>query len=547
MKRVLSLGALVLFAMCILSRGALAQGNPTVSIKDQKATLRSPVDVPVKIDGFDGIGAISLVVTYDPEVVSFPEEADTDDLISGAPRDGFSASIPEPGEIRISWFDTGGAGPITGGDQTLLRLTFDEYKGGSGTVAFEPESEVADPQSNPYNASYRDGEVQNVASLIDVSLRQEFNGTTDPTNYELVALPGRADVPFEETVSGRQGTGWRGLQESGSGTGLQECSVELSCVFRAGKGFWVLSQNDWSFEGTVPEVVTNDPSIPLHGGWNIVSNPLRADVTWQDVQATNGLSEPLWRWTDDGRWEQVSVITPAAEEGEAYYLFNEPGLDSLKIPTVGVGAADMSFPLPVSQAPSEGLREARSGPRPNFHTQRQRSRLRDRSKGDLEASQAGGGLTGEEHASKDSPQPAQPGRSAEQLVRIHAEVDGKRVAAVTVGLNSSLNEPRTYRAPPAYFAETAFHVTGENGTSKFTRRILPTDNPTRSFSLFLRGDPGSDVRLVATGNDGWESRWPVLVEKETGQTRELKPESSVRISLPEDKGKTSFLLRLKEN
>lgn len=545
MQRVLPLGTLVLFAMCVLAGGAFAQDNPTVSIESQEETFGGPVDVPVKISGFDDIGAISLTITYDPEVLSYPEEADTDELISGAPRGDFAANLPEPGEVRISWFDGSGTDPITNGDQVLLQLTFDGYEGGTSPVAFDVESEIADPQSDPYNASYQDGEVRDEASPIDVSLRRGFDGTADPANYKLVALPGQADVPFGETVSGRQGTGWRGFRESGNEgeTGLQECSVELSCAFQAGQGFWVLSQDDWSFEGTLPEVVADGLSIPLHGGWNIVSNPLRVDVGWQNVQATNGLTEPLWRWTDDGRWEQVSTMTSATEKGEAYYLFNEPGLDSLEIPTVGVGAAGMSSPLPVSQAPGEGLREARSdlresrsGPRPDFRT---------RSRGNPEASRAGRGLSGDGHVPKDS---SHPGTSTNQLLRIHAEADGKRVAAVTVGLNSSLDEPHTYRAPPGYFAGTTFYIAGENGSPKFARRVLPADSRPRSFSLLLRGDPGSDVQLVATGHaDGWESHQPVLVERKTGQTHELKSDPSVRISLPEDEGEASLLLRLVEN
>ena len=519
---------------------ATAQSGPTVAIESQEATAGDPVDVPVEINGFGEIGAISLTITYDPAVLSFPEETSTGGLISGAPRDDFTANVVEPGEIRISWFDA--RSPLPGEDGILLRLTFSTYEGGESAVAFDTESEIADPQASSYGASYQDGEVESATTQIDVSVRREFGNPAAPSDYELVALPGQPGVPLDETVTGERGTGWRGFGEGGaSGDGedanLQECVPGAQCTFQSGNGFWVISQSDWSFQGTVPGVPAESdlPSIPLQDGWNIVSNPLQQDLSWASVQSENGLNETLWRWTDEGEWAEASTLSSSVG-GEAYYLFNGAGLDSLEIPTVGVGAAGMSSPLPVSQAPGEGLREARSGPRPDFRT---------RSRGNPEASRADGGLSSDGHVPKDS---SHPGTSTNQLLRIHAEADGKRVAAVTVGLNSSLDEPHTYRAPPGYFAGTTFYIAGENGSPKFARRVLPADSRPRSFSLLLRGDPGSDVQLVATGHaDGWESHQPVLVERKTGQTHELKSDPSVRISLPEDEGEAPLLLRLVEN
>ncbi|WP_251980444.1 cohesin domain-containing protein [Salinibacter ruber] len=320
-----------------------AGGQPVVSVESREAIRGDAVDVPLQLSGFGDIGAISLIIAYDPEVLSFPEGGDTDELISGAPRSDFSANVSEPGELRISWFDATGSDPISIGDGTLLQLSFDNYAGGTGPIALDPDSEIGNMEADPYGASYRDGEVRSAASQIEVSVQRQFESAVDASNYALVALPGRADVSLSETVVGRRGTAWRAFRELGAtagaeSTGLEECTSQSSCTFRAGGGFWVIARGEWSFEGAVPEVVARDgtPSIPLQEGWNIISNPLERDIAWANVQAANGLQETLWRWEGESMWAEASTLR-SATSGKAYYVFNGAGLDSLDLPVTAVG------------------------------------------------------------------------------------------------------------------------------------------------------------------------------------------------------------------
>ncbi|MCS4139632.1 hypothetical protein GGQ13_003088 [Salinibacter ruber] len=550
---------------------ATAQSGPTVSIESQEATVGDPVDVPVEINGFGEIGAISLTITYDPAVVSFPEETSTGGLISGAPRDDFTANVVEPGEIRISWFDA--SSPIPGEDGVLLQLKFSTYEGGESSVAFSMESEIGGPQASAYGASYQDGEVKSATTQIDVSVRREFGNSSAPSDYKLVALPGQPGVPLDETVAGERGTGWRGFGEGGAlgGSGeanLQECVPGAPCTFQTGNGFWVISQSDWSFQGTVPGVPAESdlPSIPLQDGWNIVSNPLQQDLSWASVQSENGLNEMLWRWTDEGEWAKASTLSSSIG-GEAYYLFNGAGLDSLDLPVIRTGSLGpssapakrrVSSAAPGSAAPSSmGLSSVASsgmqggpysGPRAHLSQIRRKPvSLGAAPNGDATASERAA-LKTKALETEASETEASERKALESVagwtLEIRAEIGGKRAASVTLGKDPSIEKQETYRAPPGYFSETTLHATGEGGSPKFARQILPAG--AGSFSLLLKGRPDSDVHLVATGLSGLGARRPVLVEEKTGETHNLRAEPSAVVSLPEGEGEAPLLLHVRE-
>jgi hypothetical protein len=103
--------------------------------------------------------------------------------------------------------------------------------------------------------------------------------------------------------------------------------------FRPGRGFWLISRNDWSVGGLVESVPVENgtAAIDLHNGWNIISNPLDLDVAWNEVEAANGgRLQPLWAW-EDGTWTRADSFASAVS-GDAFYFLNDQGLDRLSIP-----------------------------------------------------------------------------------------------------------------------------------------------------------------------------------------------------------------------
>lgn len=179
------LGALLVAALAWGTSDAFAQEEATLSIETQRAQAGEAVDVPVQATSFNDVGAVSLTVTYDPAVTSFPDgDVSSGDLISGAPRSGFEASRPEPGELRITWFAQGG-NPIDLGDETLLNITFSSFAGGAGNVAFdEANSEVSDAQGNPIAVAFENG------AVIDQDAGTVSAGTVaDAALNETVSVP----------------------------------------------------------------------------------------------------------------------------------------------------------------------------------------------------------------------------------------------------------------------------------------------------------------------------------------------------------------------
>jgi hypothetical protein len=138
---------------------SVAQDELTVSIEPREARVGESVDVPIRATDFANVGAISLIITYDPDVLAFAEDAQTRSLIAGTPRDNFSANVVEPGELRISWFDPTGSSPIEINDGTLLTITFHRYAGGKSPVVFANGSEISNIKAKPIEAAFQDGRV----------------------------------------------------------------------------------------------------------------------------------------------------------------------------------------------------------------------------------------------------------------------------------------------------------------------------------------------------------------------------------------------------
>jgi len=181
-------------------------------------------------------------------------------------------------------------------------------------------------------------------SALSVDIQRSFEEVGTEEGYRLVALPGAADEPLQATLSGEAGTDWQAWWDDGSSENyFQKFDGSDTFTFRAGHGFWLTSRSEWSVERSVEAIPLSGPrsvKIPLHEGWNIISNPFGESVQWSAVQAAQGGSlQPLWGF--DGSFSQTSVFRPATG-GKAYYFLNGQGADSLKIPHPEVEANSQS-------------------------------------------------------------------------------------------------------------------------------------------------------------------------------------------------------------
>ena len=176
---------------------------------------------------------------------------------------------------------------------------------------------------------------------LEVSVQRIFSSPEDERSYRLTGLPGQVDLDVADALTGQPGEDWRVFHETGrSGSSVEDYLEEYdgSPTFRygPGAGFWVISREVWAVDTTVDAVPRDSEGmaqVPLRDGWNIISNPLGDDVSWEAVEnANSGVVETLWRWT--GSWQASSTFR-SAMTGEAYYFFNSAGLETLRVPAGG--------------------------------------------------------------------------------------------------------------------------------------------------------------------------------------------------------------------
>lgn len=165
-----------------------------------------------------------------------------------------------------------------------------------------------------------------------ISINKSFGFTniTSASSYRMIGLPGQTN--FAIPVTGTRKTDWNAFYDNGAASNyLVEFDGSANFNFKPGNGFWLLSKNNIAVNvqvNSVPLAGDNTYSIPLHNGWNIISNPFERSTNWSAVQIANGLAgnAVIHDWV--GAWSNPAIFTPY----KAYYFNNAGGLPSLKIP-----------------------------------------------------------------------------------------------------------------------------------------------------------------------------------------------------------------------
>ena len=134
-----------------------AQNAPITIAPDVQAQPGSNVEVPITVQNFNDIGAISLKLEFDENVLDFVSYSD-----EASGFDYFDVLSPNPGEVNI------GAGSFTGvtiaDDEILVKITF-LYIGGTSSLTWaQLYCEYADSgfealEQDPFEDYYVDGSV----------------------------------------------------------------------------------------------------------------------------------------------------------------------------------------------------------------------------------------------------------------------------------------------------------------------------------------------------------------------------------------------------
>jgi hypothetical protein len=152
------------------------------------------------------------------------------------------------------------------------------------------------------------------------------------SDYKIVGLPGAGNISVNSLLSGTQNRDWQVFWDNG-GSSNYLVPFDGSSEFRysAGRAFWVVKKGSWEISGNVPSAPLNSFSeveIPLHSGWNLITNPFSSSIPWSSIQSANNTSESIYAYS--AGFNTFSSMDPYI----GYYFFNDPTnpLSILRIP-----------------------------------------------------------------------------------------------------------------------------------------------------------------------------------------------------------------------
>lgn len=163
---------------------------------------------------------------------------------------------------------------------------------------------------------------------------KENQGDYLPTEYKLVGIPGASNNRISTLLTGVQNVDWVAYWDNG-GPANFFVPFDGSNVFNfsLGRAFWMLRKGPINVSTVVPTAPLDDATksvaIPVHSGWNLITNPFTSMVPWSEVQRLNGGNlSPIFRY------EGSFTTSTTLEAYKGYYFFNDPGspLTTLRIP-----------------------------------------------------------------------------------------------------------------------------------------------------------------------------------------------------------------------
>ncbi len=158
------------------------------------------------------------------------------------------------------------------------------------------------------------------------------NSTYQAKDYRLVGLPGNSTAPIDGLLVGSQNVDWVAYWDNGEASNyLVAFNGSNTFAFATGRAFWILRKGPLLIQATVPSVPLDSMQcvqIPLHPGWNLITDPYPAPVPWAWIQSANGPAALADPWGFDGVFTRASSLEPY----RGYLFDNADNRTSLRIP-----------------------------------------------------------------------------------------------------------------------------------------------------------------------------------------------------------------------
>ncbi|HEX2868316.1 MAG TPA: T9SS type A sorting domain-containing protein [Ignavibacteriales bacterium] len=141
---------LLFLFMIFISQTYITAQNVSVSAINAKAEAGDSVTIPINVSGFVNVGAITIKLQFDPGVLAFGRALNWDSQIPEA------MAGEKNGIVTIAWDGLTGVNK-SGGSLVELRFL---YIGGTTSLNFLPQSEIADVEANPMQVTYINGSIK---------------------------------------------------------------------------------------------------------------------------------------------------------------------------------------------------------------------------------------------------------------------------------------------------------------------------------------------------------------------------------------------------
>ncbi len=213
--------------------------------------------------------------------------------------------------------------------------TYTQINLGQGTTYFWRVAAI-DGGGNYYWSESRSFYTFSYPQRIQVDASINFPEHSDPASYQpadyrLVGLPGQSNMSIADALPGQHRSEWDAYWDNGA---VDNYFVNFDASdnfrFRDGRAFWVLYKGATSVQ--IPDVQAYElnemqqAEIPLHQGWNLITNPFNKVIPWTVVKDVNGISSPIFGF--NGGFNTSAEFKPFV----GYYYFNSNNSDRLYIP-----------------------------------------------------------------------------------------------------------------------------------------------------------------------------------------------------------------------
>ncbi len=288
-------------------------------------TQQSTSDIPVPVSPVDGSKNQSLTVVCRWD--SLPGAQMFDLQLSNAP--GFDTLVIDDSTISAT--------------SAVIKNLF------NSTTYFWRVRAKVDSAWQPFASAWSFSTIitQPTYSNLDTSLTfPEYSELSQykSADYKLVGIPGAGNIPINAFLKGNPFSDWLAYLDNGLPDNyLVPYNSGGSFVFSTGTAFWILKKGYLVIDTTVenaPLNSNNEVEVPLHSGWNIITDPFTYPVEWDTIKAINNITEPAYSF--NGSFGISLKISPYT----GYYFFNADSLTTLKIPAlIPVTAVQKTAPI----------------------------------------------------------------------------------------------------------------------------------------------------------------------------------------------------------